>query len=101
MDHQLMERAKTFDFISIWFEWAESYKKELSNRNNRGYGYQEGAFFPDGAGNGKQHLNWRDFYQSLATNGFPYTSIHALFCYNHYDSCRLYVDSQGRNFTFP
>ncbi|MCK4837065.1 MAG: hypothetical protein KAT17_10515 [Candidatus Aminicenantes bacterium] len=101
MDHHLIERAKTFDFISYWFQWSESYKAELSNRNNRGYGYQEGAFFPDGAGNGKHHLNWQEFYQSLASNGIPYTSIHALFGYDHYNSCRLYIDSQGRNFTFP
>ena len=101
MDYQLIERAKTFDFVSIWFEWSDLYKKELSNRSSRGYGYQEGAFFQDGGGNGKQHLHWRDFYQSLASNGIPFTSIHALFCYHHYDSCKLYINSQGRNFIFP
>lgn len=101
MDQRLVERAQEFGFISSWFEWSESYQKELCSRNNRGFGYQEGAFFPDGAGNGKRHLHWPEFYESLASKGIPYTSIHALFCYHHYDSCRLYIESQGRNFTFP
>ena len=101
MDKNLIEMANTTRFISLWFQWHELYQSELSNRNHIGFGYQGGAFFPEGANNGRYHMNWLEFHESLAMNGTPYISIHALFGYSQYDSCKLYIDSEGRNFTIP
>lgn len=93
--------AKTPHFITLWFQWLESYSTELSNRDLRGYGYRSGAFFPDGARNGQHHIEWLDFFKSHASNGLSHISIHALFCYLNYPSCLRYIESSGRIFTFP
>jgi hypothetical protein len=37
----------------------------------------------------------------MAVMGVPYTSIHALFCYQKYNSCRAFIDSGGATFVFP
>ena len=101
MDMSQKEMGTTSHFISLWFQWIENYSTELSNRDLKGYGYRNGAFFPDGARNGQHHSDWLDFYKPRALNGLPYISIHALFCYLNYPSCKRYIESDGRIFTFP
>ncbi len=99
MDRNLMARAKTFDFIGGWFQWCELYLSDLSRQNNRGYGYRAGMFFADGARKGQHHGDWSSFFNSMAASGLPYTSIHALFCYQNYRSCQKFLDGGG--FSFP
>ncbi|KAB2887895.1 MAG: hypothetical protein F9K32_18400 [Desulfobulbaceae bacterium] len=99
MDRNLMERAKTFDFIGGWFQWCELYLSELSARDRLGYGYRGGFFYPNGAHKGQHHDDWPPFFDSMAVHGLPYTSIHALFCYQKFRSCQLFLDGQG--FIFP
>lgn len=99
MEKNLIERSKTFTFIDGWFNWCEHYLSDLSASNGRGYGYRAGVFYQNGAHNGQHHDDWPSFFDSMAVQGVPYTSIHALFCYQRYSSCRRQLDGGG--YFFP
>ena len=101
MDKSLIDQAKTFPFIALWFHWNELYLSELSVRHNLGYGYRAGVFSPNGARKGQHHDDWPSFFDTMAVMGVPYTSIHALFCYQKINSCRAFIDSGGATFIFP
>ena len=100
MNPTLIERSKTFGFIDPWFNWTVRYADELS-RNGQRIGFRAGVFYPNGALVGEHHQDWPPFFDSMAVQGVPYTSIHALFCYQKYNSCRIYLDSNGTNFVYP
>jgi hypothetical protein len=101
MEKSLIEQSKTFPFIALWFQWNEIYLSELSVHHNLGFGYRAGVFYPNGARKGQHHDDWPAFFDAMAVQGLPYTSIHALFCHQHYASCRVFMDSGGANFVFP
>jgi hypothetical protein len=99
MDRNLLERARTFDFVAGWFHWCELYLSELSARDRLGYGYRGGQFVPNGAHKGQHHADWPPFFDAMAVQGLPYTSIHAIFSYQRYPSCQRFLDGGG--FFFP
>jgi hypothetical protein len=99
MNGELIERAKTFWFIALWFQWNELYLSKLSVRDNIPYGYRAGVFWPHGARDGQHHDDWPAFFQGLAAQGLAYTSIHALWCYQRFPSCKIFVD--GGPLVFP
>lgn len=101
MDKNLIARAKTFEFIALWFHWCEIYMSDLSVKTNRKYGYRAGVFFQGGAKKGEHHGSWPSFFDSMASMSVPYTSIHAIFGYQNYYSCRVFIDSQGTNYIAP
>jgi hypothetical protein len=101
MDKSLIEQAKTFPFIALWFQWNELYLSELSVHSNIGFGYRAGGFYPNGARKGMHHEDWPSFFDAMAVQGLAYTSIHSLFCYQTYSSCRIFLDSGGATFLFP
>jgi hypothetical protein len=102
MDSALIERARTFPFVALWFHWNELYLSRLAARDRLGYGYRAGVFYPNGARDGQHHDDWPPFFDTMAVLGLPYTSIHALWCYQRYPSRQVFIDSGGTApFVFP
>lgn len=97
----LIDRAKTFEFIALWFHWNELYLSRSAAHYNIPFGYRAGVFYPHGARDGQHHDDWPPFFDTMATLGVPYTSIHALWGYQRFASCRIFIDSSGATFTFP
>ena|ERR1700674_1239882 len=100
-DAALIERAKTFSFILHWYIWQVKYRDELSKRDNMGFGYRAGVFYPHGARYGQHHDDWPQLFDAMAAQGLSYLSIDALFCYQKYSSCAVFIDSTGASFPFP
>lgn len=101
VDQALVERSRTFDFVALWFHWTELYLSELSVKRKLGYGYRAGLFYPNGARKSTCHQDWPAFYDVLSGMNLPYISIHALFCYENYTSCKVFIDSRGIRFHRP
>ena len=98
MDPRLVELAKSYAFIDLWYNWTIRYADALSVSNNRGYGYRAGVFYPNGSRLGQHHDDWPPFFDQGALNGIPYTGINALYSYIKHPSFKLYWDSGGTNF---
>ena len=101
LDLALIERAKAFNFVSLWFQWVNLYLGELSAKRNLGYGYRHGLFYPNGARKTTCHEEWHSYLDSLSRHGLPDISIHALFCYEKYTSCQVFLDTGGIRFHPP
>lgn len=101
MDPALIEKSKTFPFLALWFHWNELYLSELSVRRKIGFGYRAGVFYPNGARKGQHHDDWPAFFDALAVRGVPYASIHALWGYQRFASCRTVIDTGGATLLFP
>jgi hypothetical protein len=101
VDTKLLELARTYPFIDLWYNWTIRYGDELSKRDNLGYGFRGGVFYPNGARYGQHHDDWPPFFQAMAVFGLPYTGIHALYSYTKHPSFKTYWDSGGASFIFP
>lgn len=101
MDPALIEKSKTFPFLALWFHWNELYLSEMSARHKIGFGYRAGVFYPNGAHKGQHHDDWPPFFDTLAVLGLPYASIHALWGYQRFASCKTFIDTGGATFLFP
>ncbi|MFQ5963458.1 MAG: hypothetical protein ACE5KZ_04150 [Candidatus Scalinduaceae bacterium] len=55
MDPALIELSKSYGFIDLWYNWTIRYNDEMSNSDNRGYGYRAGKFYPNGSRWGQHH----------------------------------------------
>ena len=69
MDRSLIDQAKTFPFIALWFQWNELYLSELSVHHSLGFGYRAGVFYPNGARKGQHHDDWPNFFDNMAVQG--------------------------------
>jgi hypothetical protein len=109
MDSSIIERAKQFEFVALWWEWLTRYQDGASNTAppappfpNLGYGYRAGQFWPGGACTEDYTEEWEYFFDTMAAeHGLPGISIHALYCYEQYPSCRRFVDSGGTDYQYP
>ncbi len=101
LDLALIERAKDFNFVSLWFQWMNLYLGELSAKRKLGYGYREGLFYPNGARKTTSHEEWPRYREGLSRHGLHEISIHALFCYEKYTSCQVFLDTGGIRFHSP
>jgi len=109
MDSSIIERAKQFEFVALWWEWLTRYQDGASNTAppappfpNLGYGYRAGQFWPGGACTEDYTEEWEYFFDTMAAeHGLPSISIHALYCYEQYPSCRRFVDSGGTDYQYP
>jgi hypothetical protein len=98
---ELIERAKTFSFVLHWYLWRGRYQDDLSIRGKMGYGYRAGTFYPNGARYGWHHDDWPAFFDVMASLGLTMLNIEALFCYQTYPSCRLFIDTLGAEYLPP
>ncbi|MGE5340221.1 MAG: hypothetical protein ACM3SY_01960 [Candidatus Omnitrophota bacterium] len=108
-DTGLIERAKTFEFVSLWWEWLMRYQDDRSDNSppaspypNSGYGYRAGQLWQYGAHRVNYPDDWTEFFdRMLYENGLSRISIDALYCYERHASCRRYIDTGGRDYRFP
>ena len=100
MEKALIDTSQTFPFVALCFHWNELYLSRLAAHSNKGFGYRAGAFYPNGAHSMQHHQDWPPFFDTMATLGVPYTSIHALFCYQKYASCKAFIDTGGASLPY-
>ncbi len=100
-DLTLVEKAKTLEFVSLWFDWMDQYLGALSLKRRLAYGYKAGLFYPNGARQDTAHEDWPDYFEDFSRLSLPPISVHALFCYDKYTSCQVFIDSNGKRFQSP
>lgn len=109
IEKKLIQRAKELQFVSLWWTWLTRYQDDASNAAppappfpSMGYGYRAGHFWPRGANTEDTTEEWEYFFHTIeAEQGLPAISIHALYCYDQYLSCKHYIDSEGKDYRFP
>ncbi len=101
MDPKLLELAKTYAFINLWYNWTIRYGDEMSKRHKLGFGYRAGVFYPNGAKFGQHHDDWPAFFNAMAALEVSYTGINALYSYLNHPSFKTYWDTSGAVFNFP
>jgi hypothetical protein len=101
MDAALIELAKTYAFIDLWYNWLVRYGDAISTHDHIGIGYRAGVFYPNGSKYGQHHDDWPPFFDSMAFLGVPYTGINALYSYLHHPSFKTYWDTKGAVFNYP
>lgn len=109
MDSNIIEQAKQFWFVALWWAWLMRYQDDSSETSppappypHLGWGYRAGQFWPRGAHKGDHTDDWGSFFDRMAVeHGFSAISIDALYCYERYSSCRRFVDSRGTDYQFP
>lgn len=109
MDSNLIELARQFEFVALWWEWLMRYQDDASNPTPHalqslliGYGYRAGHFWSRGACREDSSEEWAYFFDTMADeHGLRSISIHALYCYEQYPSCRRFIDSGGTDYRFP
>ena len=69
MDQDLIERAKTFEFVALWWAWLMRYQDDVSNTAppappfpHVGFGYRAGQFWPRGACSEDFSEEWEYFF---------------------------------------
>jgi hypothetical protein len=95
VDKTLIDKAQTYTFVQLWFQWNELHLTALSKSEAIPYGYRCGVFYGHGAHYWQHHDDWPPFFDEMALLGVPYTSIHALFCYLKYPACKNFIDTGG------
>jgi hypothetical protein len=109
MDRNLVERAKTFEFVALWWAWLMRYQDDVSNTAppappfpHVGFGYRAGQFWPRGACSEDFSEEWEYFSDTLEVEqGLTGISINAIYCFQQYTSCRRFIDSYGTVYRFP
>jgi len=109
VDNKLIERSKEFEFVALWWAWLTKYQDDAANAAppappfpNLGYGYRAGHFWPRGANSEDSTDEWEFFFDTMrAEHKLPIISIHALYCYQQYPSCREFIDSGGTDYELP
>jgi len=109
VDASLLERSRTFDFVALWWSWLARYQDDISNTAppappfpHVGFGYRAGQFWPRGACSEDFSEEWEYFSDTLEIEQkLPAISINALYCYQHFPSCRRFMDSAGADYRFP
>jgi hypothetical protein len=109
MECSLIDRAKEFSFVALWWEWLMRYQDDASNTAppappfpHLGFGYRAGQFWPRGASSEDSTEEWEYFFDTMtADHGLSSLSANALYCYQQYPSCCRYIDSGGTDYEYP
>jgi hypothetical protein len=109
MDNNLIERARQFEFVSLWWTWLMRYQDDASITAppappfpHLGFGYRAGQFWPRGASSEDTTEEWDYFTDTMsADHCLGSLSINALYCYQQYPSCSRFIDSCGKDYEYP